>query len=144
MVAKRLQRRHRNSFSQRRALPTTCSAERGSSCCRRVTSLVSNPEDPPVQFFSGVNVAGTVYRIGLALDSTDSRVCPGCAEPMDALGEHTLCCRPLGIYNRHNELRNEFALLCKDLFFRLSWRKGPRTPFCVRPMHWLGGSPCCN
>ena len=44
---------------------------------------------------------------------------------MDALGDHALCCHPLGIYNRHNELRNEFSLLCKDLGLQVELEKGP-------------------
>ena len=78
-----------------------------------------------VHFFPGVDVAGTVYRIGLPLDSMDSRVSPGCAEPMDALGDHALSCYPFGIYNRHDELRNKFALLCKDLGVQVELEKGP-------------------
>ena len=44
---------------------------------------------------------------------------------MDALGDRALCCHPLGIYNRHNELRNEFSLLCKDLGLQVELEKGP-------------------
>ena len=44
---------------------------------------------------------------------------------MDAVGDHALCCHPLGIYNRHSKLRNEFALLCKELGLQVSLKKGP-------------------
>ena len=76
-----------------------------------VTSLVSGPEEP-TSISSRAWTLLARYRVGLPLDSLDTRLCPGCAAPMDALGDHALCCHPLGIYNRHNELRNEFALVC--------------------------------
>ena len=89
-----------------------------------VTSLVSGQEEPT----SVSSRAWTLlarYRVGLPLDSLETRLCPGCAARMDALGDHALCCHPLGIYNRHNELRNEFALLCKELGLQVDLEKGP-------------------
>ena len=65
------------------------------------------------------------YRVGMPLDALEARLCPGCAAPMDALEDHVLCCHPLGIYNRHNELRNEFALLYKELGLQVELEKGP-------------------
>ena len=35
---------------------------------------------------------------------------------------------PLGIYNRHNELRNEFALVCKELGLQVELEKGSEVP----------------
>ena len=43
----------------------------------------------------------------------------------DSLVIFLSCCHPLGIYNRHNELRNEFALLCKELGLHVELEKGP-------------------
>ena len=103
-----------------------------------VTSLVAGHDDP-VSVSSRAWTLLARYRVGLPLDSLEERLCPGCAAPMDALGDHALCCHPLGIYNRHNELRNEFALLCKELGLQVRWslRKDPRAPSCVQQMHWF-------
>ena len=44
---------------------------------------------------------------------------------MDNTGDHVLCCHKLGIYARHNEIRNELADLCGDLNLRADIEKGP-------------------
>ena len=44
---------------------------------------------------------------------------------MDVFGDHVLCCSALGVYARHNELRNEFAFLCMGLNLRVEFEQGP-------------------
>ena len=44
---------------------------------------------------------------------------------MDGLGDHVLCCSRLGIYARHNEVRNEFGSLCMDMGLQVVIEAGP-------------------
>ena len=44
---------------------------------------------------------------------------------MDGFGDHVLSCHKLGIYARHNEVRNELASLCSDLNLHVEVEKGP-------------------
>ena len=62
-----------------------------------VTSLVFGPEEP-TSISSRAWTLLACYRVGLPLYSLDTWLCPGCAAPMDALGDHALCYHPLGIY----------------------------------------------
>ena len=51
------------------------------------------------------------YRVGATLTKLSHISCPGCAAPMDILGDHALCCKSLGVYGRHNALRNAVVSL---------------------------------
>ena len=65
------------------------------------------------------------YRLGIPLDSHDSRPCPGCGCNMDNFGDHALSCPSLGLYTRHNDLRNELATLCIEAGCRVELEAGP-------------------
>jgi len=45
-------------------------------------------------------------------------VCPGCSADLDELGDHALSCKRLGVYSRHNAIRNVLASLFLDAGFR--------------------------
>ena len=47
---------------------------------------------------------------------------------MDGFGDHVLSCHKLGIYARHNEVRNELASLWSDLNLRVEVEKGQMGP----------------
>ena len=51
------------------------------------------------------------YRVGVPLSAQVNILCPGCSAPMDVLGDHALCCKSLGVYGRHNALRNAVVSL---------------------------------
>ena len=51
------------------------------------------------------------YRVGVPLSAQANIFCPGCSAPMDVLGDHALCCKSLGVYGRHNALRNAVVSL---------------------------------
>ena len=78
----------------------------------------------------------------MALDTCDYRACPGCSLPMDPVGDHALCCTKLGLYARHNDLRDEFAALCTEAGLVVELEKGPDT---LRPadvlVHGIDNSP---
>ena len=84
------------------------------SSSRRVTSLVAPGPDQPALFdHRWVSVCSCAHRHGL--DEADSRSCAGCSLPMDRVGDHALCWAKLGVYARHNDLRDEFATLCIEV-----------------------------
>ena len=57
----------------------------------------------------------TKFQLGLPLTGDNSVVkCPGCKHVMDSMGDHALCCSNLGVYLRHNLLRNEVASICTE------------------------------
>jgi hypothetical protein len=68
---------------------------------------------------------GARYRLGAPMDTSASRLCPGCGCSMDPLGDHALSCHSLGTYGRHNDLRNKFASLCQDAGLRVQVEDGP-------------------
>ena len=43
--------------------------------------------------------------------------CTACAQYQDAYGDHALCCKAMGVYARHNVLRNKIADLIKQAGF---------------------------
>ena len=53
------------------------------------------------------------FRMGITAVS-GGRSCPGCSRPMDCFGDHALSCKSLGVYGRHNCVRNAFAQLALD------------------------------
>ena len=55
---------------------------------------------------------------------------------MDAAGDHALCCPNLGVYARHNDLRNQVAFLCSELGLKVELEKGP-TGSTARPADLL-------
>jgi hypothetical protein len=57
----------------------------------------------------------TSFRLGLPLTLAEHPSCPGCSRPMDSVGDHALTCKHMGVYARHNLLRNEVASLATDL-----------------------------
>ena len=89
-----------------------------------VSSLVvAQPGEPGLS--SRAWMLSVRYRLGMALDSGTSLECPGCSATMDSYGDHALCCHSLGIYGRHNDVRNQVAFLCNDLGLRVEFEKGP-------------------
>ena len=76
-----------------------------------VTSRVATGPGQPALSDRGWVLSARI-RIGMVLDESGSRVCAGCSLPMDLVGDNALCCAKLGIYARHNDLRDEFAALC--------------------------------
>jgi hypothetical protein len=56
-------------------------------------------------------------RLGMPL-SQGGCVCPGCSADLDELGDHALSCKRLGVYSRHNAIRNVLASLFLDAGFR--------------------------
>ena len=75
-------------------------------------------------------------RFGLPLDAREARVCPGCSAAIDGAGDHALCCPNLGVYARHNDLRNQVAFLCSELGLKVELEKGP-TGSTARPADLL-------
>ena len=65
------------------------------------------------------------FRLAMTLDAQEDRCCPGCTRPMDPFGDHALCCSSLGLYARHNDLRDEFASLCTEAGLSVEVEKGP-------------------
>ena len=61
----------------------------------------------------------------MALDAADFRPCAGCSVLLDPVGDHALCCSKVGLYARHNDLRDEFAALCVEAGLALELEKGP-------------------
>ena len=61
---------------------------------------------------------------------------------MDPVGDHALCCTHLGVYARHNDLRDEFAALCIKAGLSVELEKGPDN---LRPadvlVHGIENSP---
>ena len=43
--------------------------------------------------------------------------CTACSQHQDAYGDHALCCKAMGVYARHNVLRNKIAELIKQAGF---------------------------
>ena len=106
-----------------------------------VTSLVAPGSDQAAISDRGW-VLSACMRIGIALDASDARPCAGCAMPMDPVGDHALCCAKLGVYARHNDLRDTFAALCVDAGLAVEIEQGPDG---LRPadvlVHGLDNSP---
>ena len=67
----------------------------------------------------------TRFRLGMPLDAVEHRVCPGCSCDMEEFGDHVICCKNMGIYARHNSLRNKFAALCKGLQLQVEVEEHP-------------------
>ena len=65
------------------------------------------------------------FKLGDSLGDGNKLCCPGCGEAMDSFGDHVLSCHQLGIYTRHNHLRNKFASLCNDAGLEVRVEKGP-------------------
>ena len=107
-----------------------------------ITSLIAS--EGPINISSRSWTLLARQRLGLPLDSLEMRTCPGCAEVMDAFGDHALCCPNLGTYARHNEIRNEFGGMCLDLSLHVETEEGP-TGTGLRPadvlVHGLDGQP---
>ena len=104
-----------------------------------ISSLVGTEEGP----FSISSRSWTLLarlRLGQPLDALDSRFCPGCGAAMDCYGDHVLSCHKLGIYARHNEVRNELASICGDLNL-LNSKKAQKAPPCARGMSWCMDLP---
>ena len=64
------------------------------------------------------------FRLGMSLADTDFGNCPGCNTSMNSSGDHVLCCSSLGIYSRHNAIRNEFATICTELHLTAQLEQG--------------------
>ena len=109
-----------NATDRLRALQALNSAHRATD----ITSLVG-AEDGPISLSSRPWTLLARFRLGLPLDALENRYCPGCGAAMDAYGDHVLSCHKLGIYARHNEVRNELASLCGDLSLKVEMEKGP-------------------
>ena len=109
-----------NAADRLRALQALNAAHRATD----ITSLVG-AEDGPISLTSRPWTLLARMRVGLPLDALESRFCPGCGVAMDAFGDHVLSCHKLGIYARHNEVRNELASLCADLNLQVELEKGP-------------------
>ena len=60
------------------------------------------------------------FRLGLPLTSDPSPTCPGCSKVMDAFGDHALSCKSLGVYGRHNSVRDALATLLRSLGFQVT------------------------
>ena len=106
-----------------------------------ITSLVApGPEQPPISDRGWLLSAR--MRMGICLDDADLRLCAGCSMPMDPVGDQALCCSKLGVYARHNSLRDEFAALCVEAGLTVELEKGPEN---LRPadvlVHGLDNSP---
>ena len=55
------------------------------------------------------------WRLGLPLMPLPLTRCAACGNPSDCFGDHALCCASLGIYTRHNLVRDciaDLALSC--------------------------------
>ena len=89
-----------------------------------ITSLVRSKEGP-VDLWSRSWALRARVRTGLALDALDFRPCLGCRVMMDNSVDHVLCCHKLGIYARHNIIRNELVDLCWGLSLHVDIEKGP-------------------
>ena len=55
------------------------------------------------------------YRVGATLAKQGHVSCPGCTTSMDILGDHAMCCKLLGVYGRHNALRNAVVSLACEV-----------------------------
>ena len=89
-----------------------------------ITSLVGAEKGP----FSITSRSWTLLarlRLGQPLDALDTRFCPGCGAAMDCFGDHVLSCHKLGIYARHNKVRNELASICGEIDLRVELEQGP-------------------
>ena len=108
-----------------------------------LSSLVSSKEGP-MEISSRSWTLLTRQRLGLPLDSLTMRPCPGCSEMMDVFGDHILCCPHLGLYARHNEIRNEFGSMCQDMGLQVEIEVSPADT-TQRPadvlIHGLEGQP---
>ena len=109
-----------NAADRLRALQALNAAHRATD----ITSLVG-AEDGPISLTSRPWTLLARMRVGLPLDALESRFCPGCGVAMDAFWDHVLSCHKLGIYARHNKVRNELASLCADLNLQVELEKGP-------------------
>ena len=54
------------------------------------------------------------FRLGLFLTDVFAPRCPACATIMDRCGDHALSCKSLGVYGRHNAVRNAIASIFAD------------------------------
>ena len=60
------------------------------------------------------------WRLGLNLTSAGGTdACLGCSLSSDILGDHALSCKSLGVYSRHNTVRNALASLCASSGLRV-------------------------
>ena len=96
-----------------------------------ITSLVG-AEEGAFRFTSCPWTLLTRMRVGLPLDALETHFCPGCGAGMDSFGDHALSCHTLGIYARHNEVRNELESLCSDFALHVEVEKG-REGSLLRP-----------
>ena len=62
-----------------------------------------------LQFPIAAGYCSLACAFGIALDESDGRLCTGCSLPMGPVGDHALCCCKLGVYARHNDLRDAFG-----------------------------------
>ena len=54
------------------------------------------------------------FRVGMPLTDSFAPKCPGCSRSMDRSGDHSLSCKSLGVYGRHNTVRNALESLFAD------------------------------
>ena len=59
-------------------------------------------------------------KLALPLAEDEVVPCRGCGAPVDAFGDHALGCSKLGVYARHNIVRNAFAELLRDFGHNVS------------------------
>ena len=132
-----------NAPERLRALQTLNAAHRATD----ITSLVG-AEEGPLSLASRPWTLLTRMRVGLPLDVLDTRFCPGCGAAMDGFGDHVLSCHKLGIYARHNEVRNELAGIYSELNLRVEVEQGPDgSSLRLRAIANRAGpntSPCCT
>jgi len=73
------------------------------------------PQQPCVQWASADGQAILRWRLGVAQNLPPKCVKCGCSQ--DPLGDHSLCCTALGIYTRHNAVRDVLASSLNSLGF---------------------------
>ena len=65
------------------------------------------------------------YRLAIPLCAGDIMCCRGCGSPVDTWGDHALMCSRLGMYSRHNHLRDTLATLLRSYGFSAQLEASP-------------------
>ena len=65
------------------------------------------------------------YRLAIPFHNKDVVPCRGCGSPVDTFGDHALMCPRLGMYSRHNHLRNTLAELLRSYGFSARLEASP-------------------
>ena len=88
------------------------------------------------------------WWLGVSLTTPSvSATCPSCGDALDSFGDHLLCCRKGGFYQRHTAVVRQLWHMCTAAGLTASCEvsfDGSTRPADLLVPHWKGGGPLAN